>query len=496
MDLGDFTRHFSYARIPAHKLVIGVPSAHIFVSPYTDLSTIPTMAHICDGLEILSWRPRRIDEDQLTWRNPKKAWSFRMLMGSSITDQIWGVPSRDFSFMIFDVPLNQPSNPICSWHKDHFAKAVHQAITSGPRLAQLGEPRVEESSIVPQWNSIGDSYGGGRLGHILVYASPGEQGVFTSYFNIIDDNSLLASPIEQIVLGYNSAGEIYDIYQDNCNEESPLSKHLEYLVERYSLKTVISEAHIYGSLLPPSVLIFPGASNTSARNFLHPTPVLITWFQKRSSYPVQWTEDGEYRPWMGGYYYGQSTPRPWYSNQHFYTQEPRDHRRPDPNVSMFSSSTLDFIFNKPLFAERCTHRLLTKLPKKLSKYFDEANNSSTAFNETPSMYDATLDFPPTDDAFLTDTRYENENSSTTNHSSSSDFDEYNSPSVPNDSSINFQEIPKTFDEISVESPPSTPPIIFENVDQTTSHPTYPPFKVQGKCTLLLVNVFNDFILLC
>ena len=479
MDSLEFIRNFQNANIPPNKLVLGVLSAHISASLSTDLSTIPTMAEICDGPEFSAWRPRRLEDDQLIWSNPKKNWSFRMLMGNSVTDQICSVSPKDITFMIFDVSFSQPTNPVCSRHKDYFVQAVHQAITTGPRP----QPREIEVEQFPQWTTMG----GGRLGQILVYATEGEEEAFKNYFNITDDNSFLASPIEQVAIGYNSEGEIYDIYQDNCDEEPALSSHLEHLVERYALETIISEADVYGSLLPPSILIFPGASNASAVNFHHPAPILITWFQKRASYPVQWTDE-EYQSWMEDNF-DPSTPTPRY------TVHSQASRRPDPSTYLISPKSIEIdlnTYNKTSFGKSCTHRLRTKLPKKLGKYsaeaMFEATNSTTDFNEifNETLVDATLEIPqfgtPEELPPMVEqeilTHFENEHLVPSNGSV---VDELPSPDVSNEPVIDY-EIPNTFDDIIEQLPTLTTTSLYETTLPTTNPA---PLKNQGVSVLVV-----------
>lgn len=362
-----YTTQLLSAGIPNRKLVMAVASTSIAVHPFADTSAVQTLADICSDVQLQSFRPKRIHNDQYSWTNSEKKWSFQTMIGRSIVDQITALRGKAIRGIgLFDVPFKQPSHPICSWHKDLFIQAVHLGLAGHYNL--VSNAPVEPSEIIPHWKVIGGQEGGGRLGNILVFAdSQEDEEYYINYFRITDDNSLLASPIDHVVLGFNPDGHVYDIYQARCRDEKRLFPYLEYLVNRYSLESVIENAHIYGSLLPPSILIFPKTVNmTSVRQaepYPQPVPVLITWFKIRQSYPWQ---------------IRQSTtttlrPRsPYYETLH--------------DTSVYSNVLGSFGSFGSNFGERCPYSKVMQLPKRLG-------NLSISSAKTTSHQDPIRSYP-------------------------------------------------------------------------------------------------------
>lgn len=296
ISIRDFASKLIEIGIPNSKLVIGVPSTIISVdNPLVDPSTIPTTYNsLCSSVTFTEWIPRRSStrEDGYDWENPHEKWKLRTRMGLSITNDIEYLHRmKIYGIGVFDLAFKRPVNPICSWHKDNFIQSVYQAIN--PQFSYNQQSATNEDLVLsPRWRMIG-----GRLGRILVFAQQQDEDSYVNYFNITDDNTLMASPLDHIVLGYNDDGHVYNIYKPSCQpyhakpEDNNFIDSLNYLVDRYSLETLIRHATVHGSLLPPSILIFPeplpiNSPTGSIGAVLHPQimPKLITWFKIRRHY--------------------------------------------------------------------------------------------------------------------------------------------------------------------------------------------------------------------
>lgn len=306
--------------VPKAKFIIGIPSLVATVTTIYEDSTIANfMDEVCNDLSISSWFPQRLDNDQFGWSHPEKNWGFRMLMGNTTLNDVRRLRNRDaYGIMIFDVPFKQPANPICSWHKKLFLRSISESLSG-----QQDQPKVltvaEQEGFVPHHHVVGGSSGGGRLGKLAVFATEGEEEAYFEYFNITDDNSLLATPIDHIVLGYDQEGRIFDVYQKRCRKEVPVSRHLGNLIEIYSLENVAANAHVYGALLPPNILIYPGVSFKLANSFLHPTPILISWFKVRPRNPLSTQEHNPGSTGLNSNYSSFQHSNPYGSPYHAYS---------------------------------------------------------------------------------------------------------------------------------------------------------------------------------
>lgn len=276
VDSGSFVKSWLDSGFHAGKLIVGLPSA---VYSSTDKEAkIPShrLDELCNGTNLISWIPKRTQDDQLLWHKHNVNGEFRMLMGSSVEQQVAEIRRQNLAgVFLFDhesLHDRYVVNPICRRHRSLFTRSVHRAVH------EHNQPKALDDTVVtslPEWKLIGGRNGGGRLGHVLVYATPSQEEEFITYFNITNDATLLASPVEHVVLGYDKQGHIYNLHRPRCGGDGIDDEMLEELIQRYSLDIVASWRQ------PPPVLIFPGATNSSAELLRpHAVPILITWFKK------------------------------------------------------------------------------------------------------------------------------------------------------------------------------------------------------------------------
>jgi hypothetical protein len=114
---------------------------------------------------------------------------------------------------------------------------------------------------------------GSRLGKLLVFAVGDEDEKFRKYYRIHDEDSLLHSPVDNIILGYDDSGKIYDMYQAMPRELSQES--ILNTVHQYYVDKILGGGggNAFGAvfLRPPNILVYPDASGN------HPVPILVTW---------------------------------------------------------------------------------------------------------------------------------------------------------------------------------------------------------------------------
>ncbi len=283
-----FVQRWKDAGVSSKKLIIGLPS--VLYSGLDQSEKNPNLlnktckANINSGSSIIHWVPEHASQDQLVWKNPNEKWNFWMLLGSSVENIVARHANNTAGFFLFDQePFrhlnNDTKNPVCVRHQTLFARAVRHVLNNMPNREQDAP-----ISSLPEFDGgwrIG-SGPPGRLGKILPFLpADGYEFVseFLKYFQIRHDESLLSSPIERIVLGYDDNGNVYNLHKPRCDELPSLSSIesvLDDLVYRYLLGSVAKTPN----QPPPTVLIFPGSLNSTYTG-LHPqvVPILITWFK-------------------------------------------------------------------------------------------------------------------------------------------------------------------------------------------------------------------------
>lgn len=284
-----FVQRWKDSGVSPKKLIIGLPS--VLYSGLDQSEENPNLlnktckANINSGSNIIQWVPEHASQDQLVWKNPNEKWNFWMLLGSSVENIVARHANNTAGFFLFDQePFrhlnNDPKNPICVRHQTLFARAVRHVLNNMPNREQ-DAPISSLPNLDDGWR-IGSAIPS-RLGKILAFLpSNGNESVaeFLKYFQIRQDESLLSSPIERIVLGYDDNGNVYNLHKPRCDELPSLSSIesvLDDLVYRYLLGSVAKTAN----QPPPTVLIFPGSLINSTYTGLHPqvVPILITWFK-------------------------------------------------------------------------------------------------------------------------------------------------------------------------------------------------------------------------
>ena len=246
--------------IPVNKLVIGLASV------------LPSATLFCRDL--FHWHPRRISNDQVVWTNPSKNGldsEFKMFMGNQANDLFNSSNVR--GLLLFDLDFDEPFNPICSLHKARFLRSVKAAI-SNQTISESVLPNI--SNEISHWESELDL--NGSLGATIVYETSNQMEAYASYFDVIDAESLLASPIEHVVLGYDENGQIFDISQPSCIDDLPSVDILDnQIIKRYAIDTLVKNYVINNTILP-NVLVFPDIETSDNA---HPT--FITWIQLLNS---------------------------------------------------------------------------------------------------------------------------------------------------------------------------------------------------------------------
>jgi hypothetical protein len=250
----------SQGGVPAEKLVIGIPSI------------LPSTNQFCNN-DLTDWHPSRISNDQIIWRNVNKInEEFQMFMGNQTTDLVLGSSVRNV--LVFDQELENPSNPICFWHKARFLRSVATPVAN---LTVATETELVELS---HWESEADL--SGRLRATLIFDTANEFEFFFSYFGITDAATFLASPIEHVILGYDKEGQVFDIRQPSCVEELVPIEMLDDIIKRYAIETVVKNYVENGTNIP-NILIFPDAFESCYPTFISWVPIASDNFSSGNS---------------------------------------------------------------------------------------------------------------------------------------------------------------------------------------------------------------------
>ncbi|KAI9552131.1 hypothetical protein GHT06_022468 [Daphnia sinensis] len=266
--------------LPKDKLVMGLPSV-VFKIPHSqDPSSIPSFTELCRGSNLKQWKPKIKDDDQVIWSHPEKQWKFSMKTGRAVIKQMNNNDLRTAGVLLFDVPFRlERSNPICSRHKTLFIDSLRQAArklgyaTEGQRVKRALEGSV--SAARPGMKLTRKS---SRSGKILIFAVGDEDEQFRKYYSIHDEDTFLDSPVDNVVLGYDDSGKIYDIYQQMPRELSQQS--LFNAIHQYFVDKILGGGggNIFGAVQvhPPNILVYPDAFAK------HPVPILVTWVRVAS----------------------------------------------------------------------------------------------------------------------------------------------------------------------------------------------------------------------
>ena len=295
-DLVKIIDRFIQAGIRSRMLIVGITSTISSNDINAEPFSVTTLTDVCDSMEFTNWDLQRIEKDQFVWSNAEnKESTYKSVMGGSIVDQVGTLlRMKIYGIGIFDLPFQQPVNPICLALKNSVIHSVHQGLNASLQGRSTSSVSVKVPKVNPEFKVIGGQLvGGGRLGKILFFSEQNEEENYMEYFNITDDNTLISSPIEHIILGYSDEDQVFNIYQPRCKNQAKDSwfiQYLEHLVVDYSLETLLAEVHVDDTLLPPSILIFPGTfDSVKEGNFdrVYPqiAPILITWLRIRTHYP-------------------------------------------------------------------------------------------------------------------------------------------------------------------------------------------------------------------
>lgn len=276
--------------IPTKKLIIGLPSV-IFTAPdLQDGSAIPSLNELCHGLNLKMWKPRIEPDGQVVWSHTKKNWKFIMQTGQAVSNGMASIQEKHSmaGIMLFDITFRPESNPVCSRHRRLFVDSIHQAAGrlgygTGRRLKRepgddLFTPMTQSQVKVMQSTN--------HLGKILIFAVGDEDEKFRKYYKIIDEASLLQSPVVNIVLGYDDSGKIYDLYQQMPQEIS--KETISKTIHLYFVDKILANggASAFGLVEqhPPSLLFYPNTINSDKV-----TPFLISWVKIKSQtvQPIQ-----------------------------------------------------------------------------------------------------------------------------------------------------------------------------------------------------------------
>lgn len=260
------------------KLVIGLPSVTFVAPNELDRSSIFSLTELCRDSNLAQWKPRIEIDDRVVWSNSEKKWKFVMQMGKAVGSQMTRINhnSSPTGILIFDVSFKLDDNPICSRHKTLFIDSVRQTAASlGYRTGGRRVKRVPKESATPVVKLMGE---GDRLGKILIFATGDEDDQFRKYYSIYDEDTLLQSPVDHIILGFDDTGKIYDLYQQMPRELSQES--IYKTIHQYYIDKILGggggDAFGAVKLHPPSIIVYPDAFGS------HPIPILVTWVRVAS----------------------------------------------------------------------------------------------------------------------------------------------------------------------------------------------------------------------
>ena len=261
--------------VPATKLLVGLPST-IFVVPTSKDGqlTTPSLLELCRGQNLTHWQPKVSIDDRVHWTNPNCNWTFLTQMGEALNAQLSNLFGISSGIVLFDIPFKQEDSRYFSKPKSLFLESIRQtALQFGFDVERRVKRGLDEAQI--RMSTIETS----RLGKVLIFAVGSEEEQFKRYYGIVDDESLLDSPVQHIVLGYDDGGKIYDIYQQMPQDLSHES--IFNTIHQYYVDKILGGEGVFGvsQFKPPSIVIYPGASGT------HPVPLLITWVRIAS--PVE-----------------------------------------------------------------------------------------------------------------------------------------------------------------------------------------------------------------
>ena len=269
--------------LSTNKLVIGLSSVVFVVPNLEDRSKIPSFNELCNGSILNQWKPRIQPDDQVMWKHSEKKWKFAMQMGLAVTNQMNRIHPNNSraGILIFDVSFRIEDNPICSRHKTLFIDSLplREAVgghgSGNNRKRRVKRDPTEPLAITtkPQMKLIEED---SRLGKVLVFAVGDEDEQFRKYYRIHDKDSLLQSPVDHIILGYDDSGKIYDLYQPMPRELSHES--ILNTIHQYYVDKILGGGggNTYGAvqLQPPNILVYPSGN--------HPVPILVTWVRVAS----------------------------------------------------------------------------------------------------------------------------------------------------------------------------------------------------------------------
>lgn len=268
--------------LPKNKLVMGLPSV-VFKIPHSqDHSSIPSFTELCQSSNLKQWKPKIKDDDQVIWSHPEKQWKFSMKMGRAVIKQLSKIHNKSLrtGILLFDVPFRLERNPICFRHRSLFIDSLRQAArtlgyaTGGQRVKRAQEEAIA-SAARPGMKLTGKA---SRLGKILIFAVGDEDEQFRKYYSVHDEDTFLDSPVDNVVLGYDDSGKIYDIYQQMPRELSQQS--IFNTIHQYFVDKILGGGggKVFGTVQvhPPNILVYPDAFAK------HPVPILVTWVRVAS----------------------------------------------------------------------------------------------------------------------------------------------------------------------------------------------------------------------
>lgn len=268
--------------LPTDKLVIGLPSVRFDIPHLQDRSSIPSFTELCHGSNLKQWKPKIKVDDQVIWSHPDKSWKFSMEMGRAVTNQLSKIHQKSLrtGILLFDVPFRLKHNPVCLRYRTLFIDSLRQAArtllgheTGGNRAKR----DLEESFASASRPGMKVTSKGSRIDKILIFAVGDEDEQFRKYYSV-DEDTILDSPVENVVLGYDDSGKVYDIYQQMPRELSLQS--IFNTIHQYFVDKIFGGGggNIFGAVQvhPPNILVYPDVFGK------HPVPILVTWVRVAS----------------------------------------------------------------------------------------------------------------------------------------------------------------------------------------------------------------------
>ena len=112
-------------QLPPSKLIMGLSSTAFSWPPSVDPATLlgPLTDQICS--ELIQWKPKITEQDEVFWRHPNKSWTFLMRMGRPVEDEVTELQQQGISGVVLhDVRFGPEADPTCSQHRSLFIQAV------------------------------------------------------------------------------------------------------------------------------------------------------------------------------------------------------------------------------------------------------------------------------------------------------------------------------------------------------------------------------------